>query len=84
VNTSKLTGEFDQDRRRFLGAAVVAAGAAGAGRFGMTARPGAGSRAVSASAASFGSLHQINAGVLNVPQEAPREFAQAVIDADRF
>jgi len=36
VNTSKLTGDFDQDRRRFLGAAVVAAGAAGAGRFGMT------------------------------------------------
>jgi hypothetical protein len=30
VNTSKLTSDFDQDRRRFLGAAVVAAGAAGA------------------------------------------------------
>jgi pimeloyl-ACP methyl ester carboxylesterase len=71
VNTSKLTGEFDQDRRHFLGAAVVAAGAAGVGRFGMTARPGAGSRAASVgaasvSAASFGSLRQINAGVLNV------------------
>jgi hypothetical protein len=36
VNTSKLTRDFDQDRRCFLGAAVVAAGAAGAGRFGMT------------------------------------------------
>ena len=74
MNTSKLTGEFGQDRRRFLGAAVLAAGAAGTGRFGMTAGTGprSGDRAASAgsaraaTAASFGPLQQINAGVLNV------------------
>jgi pimeloyl-ACP methyl ester carboxylesterase len=72
VNTSKLTSEFGQDRRRFLGAAVLAAGAAGAGRFGMTADRGGQAGAANANrgrvatAVSFGPARQINAGVLNV------------------
>jgi pimeloyl-ACP methyl ester carboxylesterase len=71
VNTSKLTMDFDQDRRRFLGAAVVAAGAAGVGRFGMTTGRRAAVRADSTdpsrvASGSFASPQQINAGVLNV------------------
>jgi pimeloyl-ACP methyl ester carboxylesterase len=72
VDISKLTSEFDKDRRRFLGAAVLAAGAAGAGRLGVTAASGAGAGAASAghgraaAARSFGPLQQIEAGVLNV------------------
>jgi pimeloyl-ACP methyl ester carboxylesterase len=60
---------FDQDRRHFLGAAVVAAGAAGAGRFGLTGGSGARAGVLSAGgsrAASFGPVQQIDAGVLNV------------------
>ena len=74
MDISKLTSDFDKDRRRFLGAAVLAAGAAGAGRLGVTAASGAGARAASAghgraaatAAGSFGPLQQIEAGVLNV------------------
>jgi pimeloyl-ACP methyl ester carboxylesterase len=72
VDISKLTSEFDKDRRRFLGAAVLAAGAAGTGRLGVTAASGAGAGAASAghgraaAARSFGPLQQIEAGVLNV------------------
>jgi pimeloyl-ACP methyl ester carboxylesterase len=71
VNTSKLSGEFGQDRRRFLGAAVLAAGAAGVGRFGMSSGPKSRDQAASAehartaTATSFGPLQQINTGVLN-------------------
>ena len=63
---------LDQDRRRFLGAAVVAAGAAGAGRLSMSGNSGSQARAASAdrylaaTAASFGKLKQVKAGVLNV------------------
>ena len=72
MDISKLTSDFDKDRRRFLGAAVLAAGAAGAGRLGVTAASGAGAGAASAghgraaAARSFGPLQQIKAGVLNV------------------
>jgi pimeloyl-ACP methyl ester carboxylesterase len=72
VDISKLASEFDKDRRRFLGAAVLAAGAAGVGRLGGNAEPGAGSRAASTdhdrvpAAVPFGSLRQVKAGVLNV------------------
>jgi pimeloyl-ACP methyl ester carboxylesterase len=65
VNTSN----FDQDRRRFLSAAVLAAGAAGAGQFAMTGGSEAGVHAASADhsrLASFGPVQQINAGVLNI------------------
>jgi len=72
VDISKLTGEFDKDRRRFLGATVLAAGTAGVGRLGMSAESGVGSRAASTgharvtAIAPFGSLRQVKAGVLNV------------------
>ena len=73
MDISKLTSDFDKDRRRFLGAAVLAAGAASSqSRLGVTAASGAGARAASvshgraAAAGSFGPLQQIEAGVLNV------------------
>jgi pimeloyl-ACP methyl ester carboxylesterase len=72
VNINKLAGEFDKDRRRFLGTAVLAAGAAGAGRLGVSAAPGAGGSVANAAhdrapaTVSFGPLQQVDAGVLNV------------------
>jgi pimeloyl-ACP methyl ester carboxylesterase len=71
VNTSKLTKAFDQDRRRFLGAAVLAAGAAGVGGIAMNASPARAATAARGSvtnhgvAGSFGPVQQIKAGVLN-------------------
>jgi hypothetical protein len=82
--------EVDRERRRFLGAAAVALG---------TTWLGAGARTARAPMA-FGTLKQIDAGVLNVgyvetgpangpvvlllPQEAPEAFAKAIIDVDHY
>jgi pimeloyl-ACP methyl ester carboxylesterase len=76
VNTSKLSAESGQDRRQFLGAAVLAAGAAGAGTLGHATGGGGAARARTASAASadlseggpdsFGPLRRVAAGVLDV------------------
>jgi pimeloyl-ACP methyl ester carboxylesterase len=75
VSTSSTPGEINHGRRRFLGTAAVAAGALGAAQLGMmspadaqTTRARLTSRttARSGTAASFGTLKQIEAGVLNV------------------
>ncbi len=71
MNAGKQSREFEQDRRRFLGTAALAAGAAGAGRLGRTSRTASGHTASqdlseAAGAASFGPIKQIAAGVLNV------------------
>jgi pimeloyl-ACP methyl ester carboxylesterase len=69
VNKSKLPGEIDRDRRRFLG---VAAGAVAATQFGLIgrakARPGPAipGPAKPGTSAPFGPVKQIKAGVLNV------------------
>ncbi len=75
MDTSKMPGEINHDRRRFLGAAGAAALAVGAAQIGMIgpakaqtgAARAAGLPAVRSGAnASFGPVKQINAGVLNV------------------
>jgi pimeloyl-ACP methyl ester carboxylesterase len=75
VDTSNTPGEINHDRRRFLGTAALAAGAIGAAQLGMMgsakaqttqARSGALASVQSGTAASFGPLKQINAGVLNI------------------
>jgi pimeloyl-ACP methyl ester carboxylesterase len=64
--------ESDQNRRHFLGAAVLVAGAAGVGRLGVTDGGGARARArgvdrgQAPGATPFASLRQVEAGVLNV------------------
>jgi pimeloyl-ACP methyl ester carboxylesterase len=69
------------DRRRFLGAAALAAAAADLG----LARSSATQTTKAGVPAPFGPVKQIDAGVLNVgghnlPQEAPEAFARAVVD----
>ena len=69
MNKSKLPGEIDRDRRRFMG---VAAGAVAATQFGLIGRtkaqPGAAipGPARPETSAPFGPVKQIKAGVLNV------------------
>jgi pimeloyl-ACP methyl ester carboxylesterase len=75
MDTSKMTGEINHDRRHFLGAAGAAALAVGAVQLGTTSTAKAetdGERATGLSASkagtstSFGPVKQIDAGVLNV------------------
>jgi pimeloyl-ACP methyl ester carboxylesterase len=72
VDTSRTPAEINHDRRRFLGTAAAAVGAAGAVQLGMIgsakaeARPAAPAAARARTAASFGPVKQIDAGVLNV------------------
>jgi pimeloyl-ACP methyl ester carboxylesterase len=72
VDPSTTPGEINRDRRRFLGTAALAAGAVGAAPLGVIGSAKAQvKQAVPAvtragTAASFGPLKQINAGVLNV------------------
>jgi pimeloyl-ACP methyl ester carboxylesterase len=69
MDVSNLSKEFDKDRRHFLGAAVLAAGAVGAGRLGLGGGTRTGVPVATANrgrAASFGPVRQIDAGVLNV------------------
>jgi hypothetical protein len=75
------------DRRDFLGTAAMTVAAAQLGALGSAAAQ-----------TSVGTLKQIDAGVLsigyshrvltdighNVPQEAPREFAKAIVDVDGY
>jgi hypothetical protein len=75
MDTSKMTGEINHDRRRFLGAAggaALAVGAAQLGTIGAAKAQTSRARAAGLSAfkagtnTSFGPVKQINAGVLNV------------------
>jgi len=72
VDTSSTPGEINHGRRRFLGTAALAAGAAQLGMTGSAkAQTGRAKATVLAAAqartaASFGPVKQINAGVLNV------------------
>lgn len=75
MDTSKMTGKINHDRRRFLGATGVAAlgiGAAQIGTIGAAKAQTGGARAAGQSASgagtntSFGPVKQIDAGVLNV------------------
>ncbi|HEV7993973.1 MAG TPA: alpha/beta hydrolase [Gemmatimonadaceae bacterium] len=58
-----MTTDIDLDRRDFLGAAAMTIAAA---RFGVHSRPDARSSTRSAASASFGTIKQIDAGVLSV------------------
>src|SRR3954470_13444809 len=73
MHTIKIVDEIDRRRRRFLGAAAVAAaGAAQLGAIGFAAaqsggaRPAGGAAIGPGASTSFAPLKQINAGVLNV------------------
>ena len=74
-NTSKPDKDINSDRRRLLGAGALVVGAAGLGPLGLIApaqaqaqaREAAGAAsAASQTAASFGPVKQIKAGVLDV------------------
>src|SRR3954471_6087817 len=73
MHTIKIVDEIDRRRRRFLGAAAVAAaGAAQPGTIGFAAaqsggaRPAGGAAVGPGASTSFAPLKQIDAGVLNV------------------
>jgi hypothetical protein len=75
VDPSRLTGEIDRDRRRFLGGAALVIGAAGAGQLGMSSPARAQTRGAGVEARtpakpgttwSFGPVRQLKAGVLDV------------------
>jgi pimeloyl-ACP methyl ester carboxylesterase len=89
VHTNATTPQVNPDRRRFLGTAAVALGAAGAAQLGMIGSASAQTRGPAGAArpaepagtiASFGPVQQINAGVLNVGYvEAGPRHGQPVI-----
>src|ERR1700686_2319016 len=69
MSANKMYEEIDHRRRRFFGAAALAIGAAQFGRIGSThaeTKPIALSAIKPGTNASFGSLKQIDAGLLNV------------------
>src|SRR5262249_51864323 len=65
-----MENEINADRRRFLGAAAMTVAAARFGTIGVGTSPvnqaNSNARTLAASADSFGSLKQIDAGVLNI------------------
>ena len=73
MHSLNIPDEIDQDRRRFFGAAAMAVAAT---QFGLIG-PAQAQQATGKPAASFGSLKQIDAGVLSVgyaelgPAEGP-------------
>jgi pimeloyl-ACP methyl ester carboxylesterase len=86
VRSNATNSQLNPDRRRFLGTAAVALGAAGAAQLGMIGSASAQTRGPAGAAraartiASFGPVQQINAGVLNVGYvEAGPRHGQPVI-----
>ena len=86
MHSNATNSQLNPDRRRFLGTAAVALGAAGAAQLGMIGsasaqtRGPAGAARAAGTIASFGPVQQINAGVLNVGYvEAGPRHGQPVI-----
>jgi hypothetical protein len=72
MSTNKMSAEINHPRRRFIGAAAMTIGAAQLGVFGSaaaqagTAKPAHPPTSKPGTNASFGSLKQIDTGLLNV------------------
>jgi hypothetical protein len=90
-----MLDEIDPTRRRFLGTAAMTLAAAQLGMLGSadahgSAARGSGWAVRPGASTSFGPLRQIDAGVLsvgighNLPQEAPKAFADAIREVDGY